>query len=75
MRIKNAEGIWRNFQCEETLFLRSPDGLPKQILGAAVDITEQKQTQEKLLRLSKAVKKSLSKIPPEEQNLPPQKYT
>ncbi|MBD2545942.1 MULTISPECIES: PAS domain S-box protein [Planktothricoides] len=55
MRIQDAEGVWRNFQCEETLFLRDANGLPKQILGAGIDITEQKKNQQKLLRLSKAV--------------------
>jgi PAS domain S-box-containing protein len=55
MRMKTATGDWRSFQCEETLFLRNSENLPKQILGVAVDITERKKTQEKLLRLSKGV--------------------
>jgi PAS domain S-box-containing protein len=55
MRIQDAGGVWRDFQCEETLFLRDANGLPKQILGAGIDITEPKQNQQKLLRLSKAV--------------------
>lgn len=54
MRMKTVTGDWRFFQCEETLFLRK-ENLPKQILGVAVDITERKKTQEKLLRLSKGV--------------------
>ena len=62
MRIKTAQGLWRNFQCKETLFLRNPDGLPQQILGMAIDITEQKQTHNKLLHLSKAVKSTSDAI-------------
>lgn len=62
MRLQDAAGVWRNFQCEETLFLRDANGLPKQILGAGIDITEQKRNQQQLLRLSKAVASSSDAI-------------
>lgn len=45
-RIKHSNGEWRYFQCQETLFARTLEGLPKQILGAAVDITDRKLTQQ-----------------------------
>lgn len=62
MRLQDAEGVWRNFQCAETLFLRDANGLPKQILGVGIDITEQKRNQQQLLRLSKAVASSSDAI-------------
>jgi PAS domain S-box-containing protein len=45
-RLKHASGEWRYFQCQETLFATTSDGLPQQILGAAVDITDRKQSQQ-----------------------------
>jgi PAS domain S-box-containing protein len=45
-RLKHANGEWRYFQCQETLFATASDGTPQQILGAAVDITDRKQTQQ-----------------------------
>lgn len=45
-RMKHHNGEWRYIQAQETLFARTSEGLPKQILGAAVDITDRKQTQQ-----------------------------
>jgi PAS domain S-box-containing protein len=45
-RMQHHNGEWRYFQCQETLFARTPDGLPQQILGVAVDITAAKQLEE-----------------------------
>lgn len=45
-RMKHRNGEWRYFQCQETLFARTSDGSAKQILGAAVDITDRKLTQQ-----------------------------
>ncbi|MBD2072471.1 PAS domain S-box protein [Phormidium sp. FACHB-592] len=42
-RMQHRNGEWRYFQCQETLFARTPDRLPQQILGVAVDITAAKQ--------------------------------
>ncbi|HEY9617989.1 MAG TPA: PAS domain S-box protein [Microcoleaceae cyanobacterium] len=44
-RMQHRSGEWRYWQCQETLFARTPEGLPKQILGVAVDITDRKQSQ------------------------------
>ncbi|XHX78233.1 MAG: sensor histidine kinase [Stenomitos frigidus ULC029] len=46
LRMQQRNGEWRYFQCQETLFARTPDGLPQQILGVAVDITATKQLEE-----------------------------
>jgi PAS domain S-box-containing protein len=48
LRMRHTTGEWRTFQCKETLFARTPDGLVRQILGAAADITERKRTEEAL---------------------------
>ncbi|HEY9808599.1 MAG TPA: PAS domain S-box protein [Halomicronema sp.] len=47
-RMKNKNGEWRYFQSNETLFNRTPEGKPKQILGCASDITERVRSEEKL---------------------------
>ncbi|MBF2026849.1 MAG: PAS domain S-box protein [Oscillatoriales cyanobacterium C42_A2020_001] len=44
--LQQPNGEWRYFQCQETLFACTPDGTPQQILGAAVDITDRKLTQQ-----------------------------
>ncbi|HEY9647736.1 MAG TPA: histidine kinase dimerization/phosphoacceptor domain -containing protein [Chroococcidiopsis sp.] len=45
-RMQHSNGEWRYFQCQETLFARTPEGAPQQILGAAIDITAVKQLEE-----------------------------
>lgn len=45
-RMRHKDGEWRYLQSQETLFARTPDGLPRQILCAAVDITAAKQLAE-----------------------------
>lgn len=47
-RMKNKRGEWRYLQANETLFNLTPEGMPKQILGCASDITERVRVQEKL---------------------------
>ncbi|MEB3827721.1 PAS domain S-box protein [Phormidium sp. CCY1219] len=40
IRIRDARGEWRYLQCQETVFARTAQGQPQQILGAAIDITD-----------------------------------
>jgi PAS domain S-box-containing protein len=47
-RMRNAAGGWRWLHSRETVFSRTPDGTPQQILGTATDITEIKQAAEAL---------------------------
>ncbi|MCT7949984.1 PAS domain S-box protein [Ancylothrix sp. C2] len=47
-RMRHKSGEWRYFQANETLFNRTPEGKPKQILGCASDITERVRVQDKL---------------------------
>lgn len=47
-RAKRADGQWRWLLVRETLFARGQAGSPKQILGAALDITDRKDAEERL---------------------------
>ena len=61
-RIKHQDGSWRWLKSRDTIFTRTPEGQIKQILGAASDITEQKQTEEEirlLLATTQAINRSL----------------
>jgi PAS domain S-box-containing protein len=44
--LKNSHGEWRWFHTWEVVFTRTTEGKPQQILGTAIDITEQKRSQE-----------------------------
>ncbi|AFZ24121.1 PAS domain S-box [Cylindrospermum stagnale PCC 7417] len=44
-RIQHANGEWRWFCSYETVFRRTADGLPQQILGIVFDITERRGTE------------------------------
>jgi PAS domain S-box-containing protein len=47
-RMKNAKGQWCWFHTWEVVFSRTSEGLPEQVLGTAIDITERKQVEERL---------------------------
>ena len=47
-RMKNASGEWRWLYSWDTVFARTAEGTPKQILGAASDMTALKQAEEAL---------------------------
>jgi PAS domain S-box-containing protein len=59
-RLKNANGEWRWFHNWEVVFTRNSEGLPEQILGTAVDITELKQAED--IRLALQKEKELSHL-------------
>ncbi|MBE9126513.1 MULTISPECIES: PAS domain S-box protein [unclassified Coleofasciculus] len=48
LRMRHVSGEWHYLQCHETLFARTADGKPQQILGAAADITPLKQVETEL---------------------------
>ncbi|CAD5277149.1 MULTISPECIES: PAS domain S-box protein [unclassified Imperialibacter] len=50
-RMKDKTGNWHWLRSKESIFLRQPDGTPKQIFGISNDVTEQKSA-ENALRLS-----------------------
>jgi len=45
---RHANGEWRYFYSYETVFTRTADGSPQQILGIAQDITERRRTEDAL---------------------------
>lgn len=47
-RMKHKTGSWHWLFTKESVFLRKPDGTPKQIFGVTVNITESKKAEEKL---------------------------
>lgn len=50
-RMKHLNGEWRWFCSREIVFSRASDGLPHQILGTAIDITERKRLEEERVRI------------------------
>jgi PAS domain S-box-containing protein len=52
-RWRHANGEWRWIYNRTTVFTRSPDGTPKQILGVSQDISEQKRAEDALHRSEK----------------------
>lgn len=54
-RIKDVQGNWHWLVSRDTIFARTSDGKPKQILGAATDITERKKVEEKLRLSERAI--------------------
>ncbi len=47
-RMKDASGEWHWLHSRETVFSTTAQGMPKQIIGIAEDITERKQAEEEL---------------------------
>src|SRR5262249_52743971 len=51
-RMRHKDGQWRWVQRSATIFSRTPDGRPKQILGSVTDITRFKNAERELQELS-----------------------
>lgn len=49
-RMRRADGEWRWVRARDTVFSRTSDGLPLQILGTAEDITERREAEDELAR-------------------------
>ncbi|MEG4281787.1 PAS domain S-box protein [Microcoleus sp. A006_D1] len=62
-RMKHKNGEWRWMQSWDTVFLRTNDGKPKQLLGSANDITERKLAEEKLLASQQRISFLLQQTP------------
>jgi PAS domain S-box-containing protein len=50
-------------ECQETVFIRNPDGQPKQILGAAINITQRKQAEYQLQQSQLFLEKISNSVP------------
>lgn len=46
VRVKHANGEWRSLLVRDTVFLRTPEGAPAQILGVVQDITERRRLEQ-----------------------------
>ncbi|MEG4352227.1 PAS domain S-box protein [Microcoleus sp. LAD1_D3] len=62
-RMKHKNGEWRWMHSWDTVFLRTNDGNPKQILGTANDITDRKLSEEKLLASQQRISFLLQQTP------------
>ncbi|MEG4855510.1 PAS domain S-box protein [Microcoleus sp. B5-D4] len=62
-RMKHKNGEWRWMHSWDTVFLRTSDGKPKQILGTANDITDRKLAEEKLLESQQRISFLLQQTP------------
>ena len=61
-RMKNKNGNWHWLHSKESIFLRKPDGTPKQIFGITNDITERKKAEEEIARIYKEMDTALNRI-------------
>ncbi|ERT08869.1 sensory box protein [Lyngbya aestuarii BL J] len=61
-RVRDVQGNWHWLLSRDTIFARTPEGKPKQTLGAASDITNRKQTEERLRLSEKAIAASSNGI-------------
>lgn len=62
-RMKHKNGEWRWMHSWDTVFLRTTDGKPTQVLGTANDITERKLAEEKLLASQQRISFFLQQTP------------
>jgi PAS domain S-box-containing protein len=50
-RVRHASGDWRWFHSWDTVFARDEEGRPRQILGLAQDVTEQRYVEQEILEI------------------------
>ncbi|WP_172188784.1 response regulator [Microcoleus asticus] len=62
-RMRHKNGEWRWMHSWDTVFLRTSDGKPKQVLGTANDITDRKLAEEKLLASQQRISFLLQQTP------------
>ncbi|XZO00643.1 MAG: PAS domain S-box protein [Microcoleus sp.] len=61
-RMQHKDGSWRWIVSRDTVFMKTPDGRLKQILGAGTDLTESKQTEDEI-KLLLAATQAISQSP------------
>lgn len=59
-RLRRADGSWRWLYSGDMIFRRSEEGRPRQIVGAALDITERKQAEDALRQANQRLEESLA---------------
>lgn len=65
-RLKHRSGEWRWLYSRDTIFTRTADGKPRQILGNTTDITKRKQMEEALYQANQQLQSWVKKL--EERN-------
>lgn len=61
-RVRDCRSEWHWLRSRDTVFFRTPDGRPRQILGTAEDISLRKQTEESQIQLIKAKQEELNRL-------------
>jgi PAS domain S-box-containing protein len=61
-RLQDKQGNWHWLASRETVFSRNSAGVPKQMVGTAADITQRKQTEERLRLSERAIASSTNSI-------------
>ena len=62
-RMRDKKGDWHWLNCKESIFLRKPDGTPKQIFGITNDITERKKAEEEIKKEKELSDKIINSLP------------
>jgi signal transduction histidine kinase len=60
-RARHANGEWRHLHSWDTVFSRSNDGFPTQVLGMALDVTEQKLLERQVLETAGEEQRRISR--------------
>ncbi len=63
-RLRHKDGEFRWIECHETIIERSADGLPRRILGIAIDVTERRRVEAEL-RKSQAMVEHITRLIPD----------
>ena len=61
-RMRHKNGDWRWLFARETVFVKNPDGKPKQILGAAADISDRKIAELELQTAKTALERQIQRV-------------
>ncbi len=61
-RARHADGNWHWLSSRDTLFRRTPDGRPHQIIGTATDITERKQAENAIKQANAQLTEQLAEL-------------
>jgi two-component system CheB/CheR fusion protein len=59
-RVRHANGEWRYLHSGQTVFSRASGGVPKQILGMAVDVTDQRALERTALEMASEEQRHIS---------------
>jgi PAS domain S-box-containing protein len=62
-RLLDVHGNWRSILTRETVFKRTPEGIPYQIVGISRDITEKKLAQEELRAKNQLIENIIASFP------------